>query len=135
MVVPAFPDWPHPESPILSGVVRSIRARSKAFKKRARGFEIGIETDSKTGDKYERLNLELRNWFNDRVTFAFWVDGAFWLDSRRPSKTGWAYEFSFYGDINNVDPDTVRDMIERSLWITSVDEMKMVWSQCNPYTE
>ena len=113
-----------------------FRARSKAIKNLVQGFEIEVETDTKTDEQYERLNLELRNWRDqpDRLTLAFWDDGTFWLDSRRPSKPGWAYEYSFYGNFDNVDPDTVRDMIERSLWITSSDEMQSVWGQCKPYT-
>ena len=136
MVVPAFPDWPNPESPLLAGIVRSIRARSKAFKGLVHEFEISVEAKSETGEPYERLNLEFRNWSDcpDRLTFAFWDDGTFWLDSRRPSKNGWAYEYSFYGDVNSIDPDIVRDMIERSPWITSSDEMQVVWSRCKPYT-
>ena len=137
MVIPAFPEWPTPESSLLGGVVCSIRARSKAIKNLVQGFEIGVETDSRADEQYERLNLELRHWRDqpDRLTFAFWDDGMFWLDSRRPSKSGWAYEYSFYGNFNNVDPDAVRDMIERSLWITTSDEMQAVWEQCKPYIE
>ena len=119
---------------MLAGVVRSISSRSKAFKTRVQGFCIGIETDSESDS--ERLNLELRSWRDnpDRLTFAFWDDGTFWIDARQPSKNGWAYEFSFYGNVKNVDPDVVRDMIERSLWISDRDQMQTVWNRCNPHT-
>lgn len=122
---------------MLAGIVRSISARSKAFTKRVKEFETGIETDSKTGSEYERLNLELRSWRDnpDRLTFVFWGDGTLWIDARQPSTTGWQYEFSFYGNFINVDPDIVRDMIERSFWIADREQMQTVWSQCKPYTE
>ena len=122
---------------MLAGIVRSIGARSKAFKKCVQEFDIGTEADSRSGSEYERLNLELRSCRDnpDRLTFVFWDDGTLWIDARQPSKTGWQYEFSFYGKFNNVDPAVVRDMIERSLWINDRDQMQTVWHQCGPFPE
>ena len=135
--VPALPDWPKPESSLLEGIVDAIRARSKAFKKNVRSFDIGLEIDFDSGSPYERLNLKLGSWSSrpDRLTFVFWDDGNLWVDARQSSKNGWEYELSFYGYYNDIAPDVVRDMIERSLWINQTDAMQKTWSQCKPYTE
>ena len=137
MAVPARIDWPIPDSAILGGIVRSISARSKAFKKQVWRFDIGLETDSKTGAEYERLNLTLKSWNPrpDRLTFTFWDDGVLRVDARQSARSGWNYELSFYGNFNNVAPDLVRDMIEQSLWVTDREKMEAIWDRCEPYTE
>ncbi|MEL7500772.1 MAG: hypothetical protein AAFN77_24480 [Planctomycetota bacterium] len=137
LAIPAFNEWPSPESPMLSSLVEALRSRSKSLNNRVHRFNIELTWESVSDTDFERLNLELENGMPrpNRLTFAFWDDGALWIDARQPSKSGWQYGFSFYGTFDNVDAENVREMIEHSMWISNSDDMKSVWHECEPYTE
>jgi len=121
---------------MLAAIVAAIRTRSKAFNKSTEQFHIELETDSESDSTFERLNLKLSDWNPqpNRLSFAFWDGGELWVDARQSSKSGWQYEFSFYGTFGGISAEDVRDMIERSMWITNSDEMQSVWNECKPYT-
>lgn len=135
MAIPAFIDWPTPESAMLSAIVDTLRSRSKALNNRVRKFDIELAHESVDGKKIERLNLYLENWMTnpDRLSFAIWDDGSLWVDARRNSKIGWDYEFTFYATCSEIDLAEIGDTIERSLWITDADEMHTVWMRFKPY--
>lgn len=134
LTVPAFTEWPTPESALLSGVVYALRSRSKALNNRVQKFDVELTLESVNGNDFERLNLNLENWMPnpDRLSFAMWDDGTLWVDSRRSSKNGWDYEFAFYASCSEIDATEIVDTIERSLWITDAVEMHAVWTRFKP---
>ncbi len=89
MAVPAFTEWPTPESAMLTAVVAALRSRAKALNNHVRKFDIQLTHDSVDCNGFERLNLNLENWMPnpDRLSFAIWDDGTLWLTLDAVPKT------------------------------------------------
>lgn len=137
LAIPAFNEWPIPESQALRDIVDAIRARSRSLNHRTSDFTIDVTTETRDGIQRERLDLQLLTPLPDgnRFSLTIWGDLAIWLDVRRWAKNGWTFAFTRYGQCDGVPSEELRDMVECSLAGNDDRDLLKIWCRCRLYTE
>ena len=108
--------WPTFDSSLLQSVASAFLRRRKTMRYQAGLFcekEFG-ETDRGTS---ERLNFDLHPGNGD-LRLSVWEDGVMWLRlcvSGSGRNSGWAFMEDFHGSINDVSPETLVAMIEKTI--------------------
>jgi hypothetical protein len=108
--------WPTFDSSLLQSVASAFIHRRKTIRCQA-GLSCEREYSEKDRGASERLNLDLHPGNGD-LRLSVWQDGGMWLRlcvSGSGRNSGWAFMDEFHGSINDVSPETLVTMIEKTI--------------------
>ena len=130
-------EYPQFISEGLNNVVSEFKRRSKAIKHMGGKIEFSREIETHDGLELERLNIDHCSLFSppDQLRISIWQDLVVYFRNCQGSKKGWAYNVSFYGDTESVQPHELVKMFESSISIGDEEHLKNVWEKISPYNE
>ena len=122
------PDWPKPQSNLLSEIVLAFQNRSKAIKYNLNKWTMDLEED----EGYERLNIDASVLLHN-IRLSIWSDGAMWIRVCSGNKNGWVTNYSFDLDLGENSSSSVIDrFVETLIFFESNDRVEEIWSNFNP---
>ena len=111
-------EWPSFQSSLLTGLVAVFRNRSKGISYHLRSFSLKNSLDSGSTEDLERLDIDALAAGSTKVRLSVWADGGIWLRLCRPNSKkmgGWAFLIAFHGHMNQIPPDDIVALFEKSL--------------------
>ncbi|MFN0055836.1 MAG: hypothetical protein ACKV0T_27140 [Planctomycetales bacterium] len=138
--------WPTFDSPLLQGVASAFLRRRKTL-----NYQVGLACEKEFSETesgaLERLNLNLFPG-NGGLQLSVWEDGGMWLQYcvKAPGRnSGWAYSDHFYGSLDDVSPETLVAIIERTIARRFDPEnsdpteyrkrLREIWGRVQPFEE
>jgi hypothetical protein len=110
---PAVPSF---ESNFLNTIATAIARRAKALKYHVESF--ACTRDASAEGEVLQVDIDTLEARATRFRLMTWDDGQLWLGIHQPNphrQGGWAFAYEGYGNLSEVDPDEVVQMIERTL--------------------
>jgi hypothetical protein len=112
-------DWPAFDAPLLREIAEAFATRRKAIRNKTMELSCEREIDEQDGKPYERLNLRVALFEEQRtrIYLSIWEDSALWLCVHQPTKCGLKFKMEFHGTAESTAPADIVAAFEETIRI------------------